>query len=214
MGMAFITFGRRQSQARAGGPWRDMFMLNLTMLRVALAACTVCLAAPSYAQSQANDGAKPDIDLYAHMSGNCRKLKIAGHDFACKIVAYFHSEKGRANFSVALDDPVDDSHVVSFSGEYGHRTQENMYVLAVDRMEVNSKDRPKVDGLPVPAVELSDGVCRQSGNFATRLVSSITCSAVDRNGKRYELQFESDGSPIALHRVRLSAPTIRMDPYR
>ena len=189
-------------------------MLNLTTVRFALAAISLCLAMPAHAQSQANDGSKPDIDLYAHMSGNCRTLKIAGHDFACKIVAYFHSEKGRANFSVALDDPVDDTHVVSFSGEYGHRTQENMYVLAVDRMEVKSKDRPKVDGLPVPAVELSDGVCRQAGNFATRLVSSITCSAIDRNGKRYELQFESDGSPIALHRVRLSAPTIRMDPYR
>jgi hypothetical protein len=66
----------------------------------------------------------------------------------------------------------------------------------------------------VPSVERSDGVCRQIGNFATRLVTSITCSATDRSGRRYELQFESDGAPIALHRVRLSPPTIRMDPYR
>lgn len=214
MGMAFIVYWAAPEPGAPRGLGGDMFMLDLTTLRIAIAACGLCLAMPAHAQSQANDGSKPDIDLYAHMSGNCRTLKIAGHDFACKIVAYFHSEKGRANFSVALDDPVDDSHVVSFSGEYGHRTQENMYVLAVDRMEVKSKDRPKVDGLPVPAVELSDGVCRQSGNFATRLVSSIACTATDRNGKRYELQFESDGSPIALHRVRLSAPTIRMDPYR
>jgi len=214
MGMAFIVYCAAPEPGAPRGLGGDMFMLDLTTLRIAIAACSLCLAVPAHAQSQANDGSKPDIDLYAHMSGNCRTLKIAGHDFACKIVAYFHSEKGRANFSVALDDPVDDSHVVSFSGEYGHRTQENMYVLAVDRMEVKSKDRPKVDGLPVPAVELSDGVCRQSGNFATRLVSSIACTATDRNGKRYELQFESDGSPIALHRVRLSAPTIRMDPYR
>jgi hypothetical protein len=189
-------------------------MLNLTTFRGMLGALAILLATPVLAQSQQSDTAKPDIDLYAHMSGNCRRLKIAGHDFACKIVAYFHSEKGRANFTVALDDPADESHVISFSGEYGHRTQENLYVLAVDRMEVKSKDRPKVDGLPVPAVESSDGVCRQSGNFATRLVSSITCSATDRNGRSYELQFESDGSPIALHRVRLSPPTIRMDPYR
>lgn len=187
-------------------------MLNLTTCRLAL--FSVCLVMPALAQAQQSEPIKPDIDLYVHMSGNCRTLKVAGHDFSCKVVAYFHSEKGRANFSVALDDPADDSHVISFSGEYGHRTQENLYVLAVDRMELKSKDRPKVDGLPVPAVELSDGMCRQSGNFATRLVSSITCSATDRQGRSYELQFESDGSPIALHRVRLSPPTIRMDPYR
>ena len=186
----------------------------LTTFRVALTAFSLCLAVPALAQSPADEASKPDIDLYAHMSGNCRTLKVAGRNFSCKVVAYFHSEKGRANFTVALDDPADESHVISFSGEYGHRTQENLYVLAVDRMELKSKDRPKVDGLPVPAVELSNGVCRQSGNFATRLVSSITCTATDRNGRSYELQFESDGSPIALHRVRLSPPTIRMDPYR
>ena len=189
-------------------------MLNPTTFRWALAALTLCLAMPALGQSQQDDAVKPDIDLYAHMSGNCRMLKVAGRDFSCKVVAYFHSEKGRANFSVALDDPSDQSHVISFSGEYGHRTQENLYVLAVDRMELKSKDRPKVDGLPVPAVERSDGVCRQFGNFATRLVTSITCSATDRNGRSYELRFESDGSPISLHRVRMSAPTIRMDPYR
>jgi hypothetical protein len=189
-------------------------MLNLTTFRFAVAAFGFCLAMPALAETMADEPVKPDIDLYAHMSGNCRTLKIAGRNFSCKVVAYFHSEKGRANFTVALDDPADDSHVISFSGEYGHRTQENLYVLAVDRMELKTKDRPKVDGLPVPAVESSNGVCRQSGNFATRLVSSITCSATDRQGRSYELQFESDGSPIALHRVRLSAPTIRMDPYR
>ena len=191
-----------------------MLILNLTTFRFMLAGISLCLAVPALAEAQADQGTKPDIDLYAHMSGRCRTLRVAGHNFACKVVAYFHSEKGRANFSVALDDPTDASHVISFSGEYGHRTQENQYVLAVDRMELKSKDRPKVDGLPVPAVELSNGVCRQSGNFATRLVSSITCSATDSNGRLYELQFESDGSPIALHRVRLSPPTIRMDPYR
>lgn len=189
-------------------------MLNLTTLRAAVAAFGILLAAPVLAQLPQGEPAKPDIDLYAHMSGNCRTLKVAGHNFACKVVAYFHSEKGRASFTVALDDPGDDSHVISFSGEYGHRTEENLYVLAVDRMELKSKDHPKSDGLPIPSLERSDGVCRQFGNFATRLVTSISCSATDRNGRSYELQFESDGSPIALHRVRLSPPTIRMDPYR
>lgn len=168
------------------------------------------LLAPAVAQEQE----KPDVDLYALMTGKCSRLKVAGRDFACKIVAYFHSEKGRANFTVALDDPADDSHVISFSGEYGRRTQDNLYVLSVDRMLLSDKDRPKSDGLPVPAEVTSDGICRQLGKFAAREVSNITCSATDRSGRKYELLFESDGTPITLRRVRMSPPTIRQDPYR
>jgi hypothetical protein len=184
--------------------------------RLATAIAAVCLAAPCLAQTAPStaEHERPDIDLYALMSGNCKTLRVAGHNFACKIVAFFHSEKGRASFTVALDDPADESHVVSFSGEYGQRSQENLYVLAVDRMELNSKDRPKVDGLPVPSVERSDGVCRQVGNFAGRQVFSVTCTAADRSGQHYELAFESDGMPITLRRVRPSPPTIRMDPNR
>jgi hypothetical protein len=63
-------------------------------------------------------------------------------------------------------------------------------------------------------VELSDGVSRQLGNFAGRQVSNISCAAKDLNGRSYELQFESDGSPIILRRIRLSPPTIHVDPYR
>ena len=72
----------------------------------------------------------------------------------------------------------------------------------VDRMLLKSKDRPKVDGLPVAEIELSAGMCKQVGNFATRLVSSISCSATDKNGQKYDLQYESDGSPIEVRRVR------------
>lgn len=172
------------------------------------------LATASLAQVALPEHVEPDIDLYALMSGRCSMLKIAGRDFACRVVAYFHSEKGRAEFTVALDDPTDASHVVSFSGENGHRTQQNLYVLAIDRMLLKSKDRPKADGLPVPAVEPSVGLCKQIGNFAAGQVSSIFCSATDKNGRHYELRFESDGSPITIRRVRLSAPTIRQDPYR
>jgi hypothetical protein len=149
------------------------------------------------------------------MTGKCSRLTVAGRDFGCKIVAYFHSEKGRANFTVALDDPADDSHVISFSGEYGRRTQDNLYVLAVDRMLLSNKSRPKADGLPIPSEQASEGACRQVGNFASREVSSINCSATDKVGKKYELTFESDGTPITLRRIRMSAPTIRLqDPYR
>jgi hypothetical protein len=174
-------------------------------------ACGLLLAVPACAE----EALKPDVDLYALMTGKCSTLKIAGRDFGCKIVAYFHSEKGRANFTVALDDPADDNHVISFSGEYGHRTEDNLYVLAVDRMLVSDKHRPKADGLPIPSEINSDGVCRQLGKFAAREVSNITCSATDKVGKKYELKFESDGTPITLRRIRMSAPTIRLqDPYR
>jgi hypothetical protein len=166
------------------------------------------------APASAEEAFKPDVDLYALMTGKCSTLKVAGRDFGCKIVAYFHSDKGRANFTVALDDPADDSHVISFSGEYGRRAQEDLYVLAVDRMLLSDKHRPKADGLPIPSEISSDGACRQSGRFAARQVSNITCSATDKSGKKYELTFESDGTPITLRRVRMSAPTIRQDPYR
>src|SRR6516162_8348412 len=160
--------------------------------RLATAIAATCLAAPCLAQTApVAEHERPSVDLYALMSGNCKTLEVAGHNFACKIVAFFHSEKGRASFTVALDDPADESHVVSFSGEYGQRSQEDLHVLSVER---------------------SDGVCRQVGKFAGRQVSTVTCTAADRSGQHYELAFESDGMPITLRRVRPSPPTIRMDP--
>jgi len=164
-----------------------------------------------YAEGAANEirPQEPDTDLFALMSGKCPTLKVAGRDFACRTVAYAHSTRGRAYFTIALDDPADHNHIISFSGENGRRTQDNLYELIVDRMLLNSKHRPKVDGLPVPYVELSAGMCTQLGNFAAAQVSSIVCTATDKNGKKYELRFESDGLPITVRRVRPSPPTIR-----
>ena len=164
-----------------------------------------------YAEGAANEirPQEPDTDLFALMSGKCPTLKVAGRDFACRTVAYAHSSRGRAYFTIALDDPADHNHIISFSGENGRRTQDNLYELTVDRMLLNSKHRPKVDGLPVPYVELSAGMCTQLGNFAAGQVSSIACTATDKNGKKYELRFESDGLPITVRRVRPSPPTIR-----
>src|SRR5258708_2401419 len=88
---------------------------------------------------------EPDIDMYALMSGKCTTLKIAGSDFACKAVAYFHSQQGRAHFTIVLDDPRDASHIISFSGENGRRDQDNVYDLQVDKILPNSKARPRVD---------------------------------------------------------------------
>jgi len=155
---------------------------------------------------------EPDIDIFASMSGRCSTLEIAGRYFACRSVAFFHSTQGRAYFTIALDDPTDDGHVISFSGQNGRREQDDLYELPIDRMLLNSKDRPRVDGLPVPFVELSAGMCKQLGNFAARQVSSISCTATDKHGKKYELQFESDGLPITVRRIHPSPPTIRQQP--
>ena len=164
-----------------------------------------------YAEDVANDlkPQEPDTDLLALMSGTCSTLKVAGRDFACRTVAYAHGTHGRAYFTIALDDPADHDHIISFSGENGRRSQDNLYELTVDRMLLNSKNRPKVDGLPVPFVELSAGMCTQLGNIAAGQVSSIACTATDKNGRKYELHFVSDGSPITLRRVKPSPPTIR-----
>jgi hypothetical protein len=182
--------------------------MSMRLCRQLLALAIIFFATPSVAGqsdgSRPNEtkGLEPDADIFALMSGRCSTLKIAGRDFACRAVAFFHSGQGRTNFTIALDDPADDSHVVSFSGENGRREQDNLYELPIDRMLLNSKDRPKVDGLPVPFVESSAGMCKQIGNFATGRVSSISCAAIDKNGKKYELQFESDGSPMTVRRVR------------
>lgn len=192
----------------------------MRLCRPALAATLIALAGPAWAgpgdsASAVNPPAQQNaiIDLLALMSGKCTTLRIAGRDFACKVVAYAHGDKGRVNFAVAVDDPSDENHVVSFSGENGKRADDNSYELPIDRMLLNSKDRPKVDGLPVPAEQASKGVCRQTGNFAARKVSDITCSATDTEGRKYELLFVSDGRPASVRRVRQSAPSIQ-DPFK
>ena len=167
---------------------------------------------PASNMDDAADELKPqaaDTDLFALMAGTCSTLKVAGREFPCRTVAYAHSVKGRAYFTIALDDPADQSHIISFSGENGRRTNDNLYDLTVDRMLINSKTHPKADGLPVPIVVKSAGRCVQLGNFANLHVTSVVCSATDRSGKKYELRFESDGSPITVRRVNPSAPTIR-----
>jgi hypothetical protein len=196
----------------------------MRLCRPVLALSLVALASPCFAESSAPGAtvvqvnSQPAqhhalIDLLALVSGNCKTLKIAGREFGCRTVAYAHADKGRVNFAVAVDDPADDSHVVSFSGENGKRADDNSYELPIDRMLLNSKDRPRVDGLPVPAERTSTGVCRQTGNFAARQVHNITCSATDTSGRSYELLFISDGRPVSVRRVRQSVPSAQ-DPFK
>ncbi len=129
----------------------------MRLCRPVLAVLAISLASPCFAETSEpirvnNPPAQQNafIDLLALMSGHCKTFKVAGSPFACKTVAYAHGDKGRVNFAVAVDDPSDDSHVVSFSGENGKRADDNSYELPIDRMLLNSQDRPRVDGLPVP----------------------------------------------------------------
>lgn len=199
-------------------PWHVSLMMRLR--RPVLAAILVCLVSPCFAGTSSaipvnNPPAQQSsfVDLLALMSGHCKTLKVAGRTFACKTVAYAHGDGGRVNFAVAVDDPSDENHVVSFSGENGKRADDNSYELLIDRMLLNSKDRPKVDGLPVPTEQSSTGVCRQTGNFAAKKVNDVTCSATDSEGRKYELLFVSDGKPVSVRRIRQSVPSIQ-DPFK
>lgn len=180
------------------------------LCRQAFALAIIFIAMPARASDELQRQ-QPDTVIFAMMSGKCSTLKVAGRDFACRAVAFFQTEEGRANFTVALDDPDDGSHIITFSGDNGRRPDANLYELPIDRMLLKSKDRPKADGLPVPSVESTAGLCKQVGNFVTLELSSITCSAVDKNGKKYELQYQSDGVPMAVRRIkrmRVGSPAV------
>jgi hypothetical protein len=182
----------------------------MKLCRQAFALAIAFIAMPALAQDEL-PRPEPDTVIFAMMSGKCSTLNVAGRDFACRAVAFFQTEEGRANFTVALDDPGDDSHIITFSGDNGRRPEANLYELPIDRMLLKSKDRPKADGLPVPSVESTAGLCKQVGNFVTLELSSISCIAVDRNGKKYELQYQSDGAPMAVRRIkrmRVGSPAV------
>jgi len=176
----------------------------------ALALAVLLVAMPAFASDELQRQ-EPDTIIFAMMSGKCRTLKIDGRDLPCRAVAFFQTEEGRANFTVAINDPKDDSHIITFSGDNGRRPDANVYELPIDRMLLKSKDRPKADGLPVPSIEPAAGLCKQVGNFVTLELSSISCTAVDRNGRSYELQYASDGAPMAVRRIkrmRVGSPAV------
>ena len=184
--------------------------MTMKFCRQAFAVAIIFIAMPARASDEF-PRPEPDTIIFAMMSGKCSTLKVAGRDLACRAVAFFQTEEGRANFTVAIDDPGDDSHIITFSGDNGRRPEANLYELPIDRMLLKSKDRPKADGLPVPSVESSAGLCKQVGNFVTLELSSITCAATDKNGRKYELQYQSDGTPMAVRRIkrmRVGSPAV------
>lgn len=184
--------------------------MTMRFCRQAVALAIAVIAVPALAQDE-QPRPEPDTIIFAMMSGKCRTFKVGGRDLPCRAVAFSQTEEGRANFTIAINDPRDDSHIITFSGDNGRRPDPNAYELPIDRMLLKSKDRPKVDGLPVPSVEFATGLCRQVGNFVTLELSSISCSAVDQKGKRYELQYQSDGTPMAVRRIkrmRVGSPAV------
>jgi hypothetical protein len=146
-----------------------------------------------------------EVDVFVLMAGKCSTLRIAERDFTCTSVAFSHSPGGRSGFTVPLNDPDDDSHIITFSGESGRR-EGDVYELTIDRMLLKSRESPKEDGLPRPAIEPATGTCKQIGNFATQHVASISCVASEGKGSKYELQFESDGSRISVKMIRVENP--------
>ena len=174
--------------------------MTMKLCRQAFALAILFIAMPARASDELRQ--EPDTVIFAMMSGKCRTFKVGGRDLPCRAVAFSQTEEGRANFTIAINDPRDDSHIITFSGDNGRRPDPNVYELPIDRMLLKSKDRPKVDGLPVPSIELATGLCRQAGNFVTLELSSISCTAVDQNGKQYELQYQSDGTPMAVRRIK------------
>jgi hypothetical protein len=147
-----------------------------------------------------------ESDVFASMAGKCSTLKIADRNFECSSMAFSHSPGGRSAFTVPLNDPGDENHIITFSGDNGKRARDDLYELPIDRVLLKSKDSPKAEGLPIASVEPSSGRCTQIGNFALQQVSSVSCVAADEKGRKYELQFESDGSPIKVKAIRLVDP--------
>lgn len=142
-----------------------------------------------------------DIDLIVGMSGKCATFRVGGQNLPCRAVKYFHGESGRAYFTIAVDDPADRGHIVSFSGDKARRDKNDLYELAVDQVLLNSRERPQVNGVRVPRVEPSNGTCRQFGDIESKQIKSISCVATDMEGRTYELQFQADGQPATVQKI-------------
>jgi hypothetical protein len=161
-----------------------------------------------------------DIDMIVTFSGKCATFRAAGQSLPCRAMKYFHGQGGRAYFTIAIDDPTDKGHILSFSGEKARREKNDLYELTIDQMLLNSKDRPRVNAVRVPLVKPANGICRQSGDIEKKLITAVSCTATDKDGLKYELEFEADGQPalvqtivresadLAKRRKRLRALTI------
>src|ERR1041384_6845445 len=88
--------------------------MNMRSFRWVFAVAAMSVAMPAFA-SEELQRQEPDTIIFAMMSGKCRTLKVNGRDLPCRAVAFFQTEEGRANFTIAINDPKDDSHIIKFS---------------------------------------------------------------------------------------------------
>src|SRR3954454_10018616 len=121
-----------------------------------------------------------DIDMIVTFSVKCAAFRVAGRSLPCRAVKYFHGQGGRAYFTIAIDDPTDKGHILSFSGEKARRESNDFYELTIDQMLLNSKDRPRVNAVRVPLVKQANGICRQSGDVEKKRITAVSCSATDK----------------------------------
>ena len=159
------------------------------------------VAQPGPAVRVAADDENFDIDMIVTFSGKCATFRVAGQSLPCRAVKYFHGQGGRAYFTIAIDDPTDKGHILSFSGEKARREKNDLYELTIDQMLLNSKDRPRINALRVPLVKPAVGICRQSGDVEKKRITAVSCVATDRDGLKYELEFEADGQPALVQTI-------------
>ena len=149
----------------------------------------------------ARDDENYDIDLIVAFSGKCAAFRVAGQNLPCRAVKYFHGESGRAYFTIAVDDPADKVHIVSFSGDKARRDQNDFYELTIDQVLLNSRERPLAGGVRVPRVEPARGICKQFGDVDSKQIKSVSCLATDNAGRTYELQFQADDQPATVQKI-------------
>jgi len=142
-----------------------------------------------------------DIDMIVTFSGRCATFRAAGRSLPCRAVKYFHGQSGRAYFTIAIDDPTDKGHILSFSGDKARREKNDFYELTIDQMLLNSKDRPRVNAVRVPLVKPANGICRQFGDVEKKLITAVSCVATDKDGLKYELEFEANGEPSLVQTI-------------
>src|SRR5437762_12655602 len=140
------------------------------------------VAQPGPAIRVAADDENFDIDMIVTFSGKCATFRVAGQSLPCRAVKYFHGQGGRAYFTIAVDDPTDKGHILSFSGEKARREKNDLYELTIDQMLLNSKDRPRVNVLRVPLVKPASGICRESGDVEKKRITAVTFVASDWDG--------------------------------
>jgi hypothetical protein len=159
------------------------------------------LVPPASVIRVAADDENYDIDMIVSFSGRCTTFRAAGASLPCRAVKYFHGQSGRAYFTIAIDDPTDKGHILSFSGEKARREKNDFYELTIDQMVLNSKDRPKGNAVRVPLVKQANGICRQFGDVEKKRITAVSCVATDKDGLKYELEYAGDGEPALVQTI-------------